>query len=52
MSACIYYRKGRCSNGQRCQYKMLTLRGDKLCQKSGDLPDVDKSSEHFRKVQE
>ena len=52
MSACIYYRHGRCDNAQRCQYKLLSKDGARQCQKQGDLPDMDKSSEHFKKVEE
>ena len=52
MSACIYYRHNRCDNAQRCQYKILANDGSRQCQKQGDLPDMDKSSEHFKKVED
>ena len=52
MSACIYYRKGRCANVSKCQYKILARNGERLCQKEGDIPNVDKPIKSYKKIEE
>ncbi len=44
MSACVYYRRGRCASPWRCQYKLLSRDGMVKCQRDGELGQVEKSS--------
>lgn len=52
MSICVYYRKNKCWNLEKCQYKLFKKDGKRLCQVFGELPDMNKSSEDYRKEKE
>lgn len=50
MSPCTYYRRNRCANIEKCQYKILTKDNKVLCQKDGMIGSLEKTSRGYREL--